>query len=268
MKRLAAIALCALSASAVDMTMAGSTRWGVASPLTVMPSSQWSESTATGCVLWITFDQTNRLDGATNVQWDASRTQNDIRQGTATNTPAIVQRVSAWDGTDRMHGRTQDLSGAFTVSCWAKDTQTDSNNVSVIASDYRTAAGIGWYLGFYQRRARLFITAQTNSANSKLTVSQVLSSGVWYHVCASWSGIGTDAVSLAINSTNTGTASLNSYIGTPPGVQSNLQVGARNMTSPDSFFVGYMDDLRIRRRVLSTAEITNEYQWTRGASRP
>jgi len=150
---------------------------------------------------------------------------------------------------------------AVTIACWVNIT-TDRQWGRVW--DFNNSSTAGYmFLTTYQptmtpNGVRFAITTTTNTAEQQINSTARLSTGAWHHLAvvlnAGTTYTGTLYVDGAVAGTNTAMPLHPSDLGNT----ANNWIG-RSAWTPDPYFAGLIDDLRVYNRALTASEITMLY---------
>lgn len=135
---------------------------------------------------------------------------------------------------------------SWTVMAWANLSSITGSNQIIVAKS--SGSGTGGFTLYFSTTGAPAITAY--SAGSSVTVSgSVVSVSTWYHLTATFDGT---TVRLYVNGVSVGTPTTLTYADNVLDVL----VGARNPTTPEQFYGGLIDDVRIYNTALSASEIS------------
>ncbi|MDQ3019925.1 MAG: proprotein convertase P-domain-containing protein [Bacteroidota bacterium] len=153
------------------------------------------------------------------------------------------------------HSPSLDITSNFTLECWIHPTNSTSP-VSQIILDKRTGTLAKGYT-LYLNNGRVAIG--TNSA-TRLIGNTVIQNNVWTHIAATYNA-SSNLFSVYIN--NTLDASVTILNAAPVSNTDSLKIGKGNVISP---FAGSMDEVRIWKRDLSLAQISEFARTSLGAA--
>jgi len=208
--------------------------------------------------LYYGFDEagTNVMDGS------GSGNTGIVSGATWTNNGAI-EGGYGFDGTDdyieAADSSSLDIQGAFTISLWVKDWNTNALQALVMKHD--DSGGHRAY-GLYINWG--YITVQVSSDGSAKyeyrTQSPYGSNGEWTHIIATWDGtpnsggaIYLNDESVSIQTQSSGFSGTNIYNSSQP-----LRVGAKS--DGGWYFDGEIDEVRIYAEELSSSDLTLVYK--------
>ena len=129
-----------------------------------------------------------------------------------------------------------------TVCAWIKQTAFVSSVNAIVASSKFI---------FFTSNSNNGIGLTSDGSTNALSASNVITNGVWTHVCGTRDSSGT--TNLYVNGALSGSA--NQTSGTPASSAFNNNVGAKG-NGVASFYNGTIDDVRVYSRVLSATEIS------------
>lgn len=195
--------------------------------------------------------------------------------GTATNGPTgttgQLGRALNFDGSDDYVGNSSmniGLNGLsqISVSAWVKRNSTGSLQ-SITNKELANGGWDTWNLAINASNNLVFdIANDTHGGFPSVAGSTSLTTGVWYHVVATWlqSSGGASDFKLYVNGVSESvTLTTNSYNGsfTLKEAAKPLGIGVRRNNSGSflNYFNGSLDDVRIYNRALSASEITRLY---------
>lgn len=142
-------------------------------------------------------------------------------------------------------------SNAWTISYWMyKNANASSILAAIIANDWSTwnrqfAMWINTSWGFYFERNWTQVSSWWTT----------MSNSVWYHIVVTY-----DWTNL-ISYINAGTANTTAGMSALPSTANALYFGKRNYTWSEKYYNWRLDEVGIWSRVLSSAEITELYNW-------
>ena len=154
-----------------------------------------------------------------------------------------------------------DITGDIAISAWVKlESDVPNSSSYQIVSKYNTSSQRAYEFNINDPSVGndtiRFLVSNNGTTDDIMSVEYTFTSGIWYHVAASWDASASTATfyvnGLSIG-TDTGTAT-SIYNST-----SDLIVGARPAASPTNFFDGIIDEVGIWSRVLTAGEISNLY---------
>ena len=125
-------------------------------------------------------------------------------------------------------------SGNFSIEAWVKSNETNSSNQTIISKRVSTASTDGYDLRLVNNRISF------NWNNNSVTASHLIDTNRWYHIGVTFDG---STYKLYIDGIVDKTAS-----GVNPIVNSVdciLGAMAQNNTTPNNYYNGYADELRI-----------------------
>ena len=164
-----------------------------------------------------------------------------------------------FDGVDDIvncsSGSTLDQLPAMTVAAWIKADTMGAGGFGRIVQK-GTGGGGGWrFLLFGTNQLQLAVDYGTTDLN-RISAVNALSTGVWTHVVATWTGSATATnVQLYVDGVEVSYATTTNASGTRASdAAANLYIG--NESGGTRAFDGALDDVRVYNRVLSAAEIT------------
>lgn len=151
------------------------------------------------------------------------------------------------------------ITGDVTIEAWINVESTlSTGQVHNIVNKFRSGDNNRSYIFRYRESSgiKLQLVVSDDGINAEvLQIAHTPSLGVWYHVAVSWDA----SASLAkfyINGTQTGgdqTGAMTSIFDSG----SDFRIGATAETSPDGFFDGLIDEVRVWNDIRTPTEITN-----------
>lgn len=157
--------------------------------------------------------------------------------------------------TNASPGSTLNSLSAFSYTGWINRTATNGASMYIIS---RTASGVtpGGMVLYVDTSQRLACLINPNFADPAITAvaSTTIPTGTWYHVAMTFDNAGDKKCHLYVNGVEVSYSSQTTGTGTaitsasPPVVIGNLGSGSRT-------FPGYIDDVRIYNRALSSTEM-------------
>lgn len=194
---------------------------------------------------------------------DATDSSGNSRNGTVVGSPSyatgkIGSKAISLNGTSQYV--TAPYTGAFagynvTIATWAKFNSLDAgdDNMMMQRDNDATDWGIGLATYGTSARAQVVVYGSAYSLNSATT----LSTGTWYHIATTYDGVN---LRLYINNVEDANSPLT--IGGPlRGSGNQLTIGGLGL-SGGRYVNGYMDETRYYSRTLTSADITELYNYT------
>lgn len=167
-----------------------------------------------------------------------------------------------YDGTDDWHNGTGSLSGAeITVECWFKlNTLSSPTRQSLFSSITTTDSDRRFLLNLESdEKPRVVFWTNDSADTTDLVIlkssSTTVSAGTWYHLAGTYDS--TNGSKLYVNGSLDSSSS--TVLSAALGSGANIRVGARALSSPDVLVNGNISSCKAYNRVLSAAEIAQNY---------
>ena len=151
----------------------------------------------------------------------------------------------------------------FTLSAWINADNYPAGSACILGKD-QTNSNREYVLGVWNGKVRIFIKSQGGNNQQSIDSTTSLSAGQWYHVVATYNGVGGN------NAADGLTIYINGAAETPTNVTKNTYVAMSNGTSPfvigqyfnAAFFDGDIDEVAIWSKALDATDIQTIYNAT------
>jgi hypothetical protein len=140
----------------------------------------------------------------------------------------------------------------LTISAWIKKDTVGTAGLVAGIFDSTQANWYGHYI-FINANATVSAGSATNNVSATSTTVATIKAGQWHHVVAVFNTATDRTVYL-----DGGNSVQDTTSNTPTGLN-NTVVGATGKSSPDNFFNGTIDDVRVYSRALTAAEVLRLY---------
>ena len=142
-----------------------------------------------------------------------------------------------------------DSLSAITVSAWIYVPTLDTATHDICGK--RVAAGDSWRLRLDNKRL-YWITDTGSPAQSAWAAN--ISAHTWYHIVGTYDGANQKLYGNSV------LRDTDAQTGTMGDVTESVHIGAEPKATPEDFFLGFIDEVRIYNRALSASEIDAQYR--------